>query len=168
MKNTFDAIRYFHDMTRKNKLARQHSFFPCTCSGLGSLEDVLTNLQRERAFVCVEDTNDSAVTQIGGGWFTRRVFTVFIMHRYDFGNMVDRETKLQLCRDIFHQFHSRMIHDKTFFIPGYGDGIQSLGVENVASREFGQYVLSGLTGLYFMVDCPEPLNLCYDGSEWEE
>ena len=166
MNKPFDAIAYFQNMAKKNKLAIAHDFHPCTCSGLSSLEDVLANFQRKKAFICVEDTNDSATVQLSGGWFTRRVFTVYIMHRYGFGNMADREKNLQLCRDIFHQFHSRMIRDRDL-MQNSGD-LSYLDVENVTSREFGEYVLSGLTGVYFMVELAEPIDLCYDGEQWTE
>ena len=160
----FDAIEYFHKMARRNKLAHDNGFYACTCSGIGSLEDMLSQFRKQSSFICVEDTNDSATVCISGGWFTKRVITVFIMSRYRIDDMVDRQNKLELCRKIFHQFHSRMMVDREIM----HDDLCYLNAESIASRELGQYFMSGLTGLYFMVDLIEPLNLCYNEAEWTE
>ena len=56
--NLFDALSYFKGMCKKNKLAKAHAFYPCVCSGINSLEEVLQNLRRESAFFAVDDTND--------------------------------------------------------------------------------------------------------------
>lgn len=62
----FDGHAYFKELTEKNKLAKANSFFPCSCSGINSLQDVLDNFRKQSAFVCVDDTNDAATEQIGG------------------------------------------------------------------------------------------------------
>ena len=36
------------------------------------------------------------------------------------------------------------------------------------SRELGQYFLSGYTGLYFMVEVSEPIDLVFDESQWQK
>lgn len=41
-----------------------------------------------------------------------------------------------------------------------------LHTENILSRELGQYFLNGCTGLYFMIDVSEPVDLKFDESEW--
>lgn len=162
-KKFFDGIGYFRDLAQKNKLAKEHHFFPCTCSGISSLEGVLANFRREQAFICVEDTNDSTTEENSGGFFSRRAFTVFIMARYRYDDMDDREQKLNICRQIFRQFHSRMLMDREHL----SQELAYLNVERVSSREFGQYFINGCTGLYFMVDLSEPINLEYNAEEWE-
>ena len=42
-----------------------------------------------------------------------------------------------------------------------------LRTENILSRELGQYFLNGCTGLYFMVEVAEPVDLTFDNSQWE-
>ena len=39
--------------------------------------------------------------------------------------------------------------------------------ESVLSRELGQYFLNGCTGLYFMVEVAEPIDLTFDATEWQ-
>ena len=43
----FDGHAYFKELTEKNKLAKANSFFPCSCSGINSLQDVLDNFRKE-------------------------------------------------------------------------------------------------------------------------
>lgn len=163
-KNLFDAVGYFRNLCTKNKLARTNMFCPCTCSGIDSLEEVLDAFRRESAFIAVDDTNDGVTERRSGGFFKKRTFTIFVMIRYKLGNMSDRQEKLSLCREIFRQFHTRMIQDKDEM----GNDLIYLGTDNIYSRELGEYFISGCTGLYFMVDVAEPIDLVYNNTEWDE
>lgn len=162
--NFFDGHEYFKDLTKKNKLAKANAFFPCSCSGINSLQDVLENFRRQSAFVCIDDTNDAAIEQIGGGWFKKRTFTVFLLIRYKFYDMKDRSAKLDICRQLFRQFHSRMIRDKYM----YEDmDLSFLNVSRIYARELGEYFISGCTGLYFMTEISEPTDLRFNAEEWD-
>ena len=143
----FDGHTYFKELTEKNKLAKANAFFPCSCSGINSLQDVLDNFRRQSAFVCIDDTNDAATEQIGGGWFKKRTFTVFLLIRYRYDDMTDR-----------------MIRDKYI----YEDlDLSFLNVSRIYTRELGEYFISGCTGLYFMAELTEPTDLCYKEDEWD-
>ena len=68
------------------------------------------------------------------------------------------------CRQLFRQFHSRMIRDKYI----YEDlDLSFLNVSKIYARELGEYFISGCTGLYFMVELTEPTDLCYKEDEWD-
>ena len=41
-----------------------------------------------------------------------------------------------------------------------------LQTDNILSRELGQYFMNGCTGLYFMIDVSEPVDLKFDSAEW--
>ena len=162
-KELFDIEAYFADMCARNRLAADHSFRFCTCSGIESLQGPLDRFKRDNAFFCVDDTNDGAMfLGRGGGWYKKRTFTVFILHRYTFRDEKDRAEKLALCRRLFRQVMSRVIVD--------ADDLQNeliyLHTDNVLSRELGQYFMSGCTGLYFMLDVSEPVDLRFDAEEW--
>lgn len=162
--NFFDAIGYFKTMCLKNKLAQSHNFYPCACSGINSLEEVLQNFNRQSAFFSVDDTNDGVTERRSGGFFKKRTFTVFIMKKYRHNDMVSRQASLDICRQIFRQVHSRMLRDKERM----SNELIYLNTDNVYSRELGEYFINGCTGLYFMVDVSEPINLIYNKDEWEE
>ena len=50
----------------------------------------------------------------------------------------------------------------------YGDVMEWLDVSSVYSREMSRYSMNGVTGLYFMVNNDEPVDLTYDSNEWED
>lgn len=163
-KTFFDTEKYFSGLCDRNLLAIEHGFKFCTCSGIESLQGPLEMFRKTSAFFCVDDTNDGAMFRgRNGGWFKQRTLTVFILHRYKFGDMTDRAKWLGVCRDLFRQVISRMIVDAN----DMQNDLVYLHTENIMSRELGQYFMNGCTGLYFMIDVSEPCNLVYDKNEWQ-
>ncbi len=164
-KTFFDSESYFSSLCDCNLLAVENEFRFCTCSGIESLQGPLENFRTTNAFFCLDDTNDGRLFQgKNGGWFKLRTFTVFIMKRYTAGDERDRAAKLAICRDIFRQVMSRMLVDAD----DLKNELVYLHTGNVMSRELGQYFINGCTGLYFMIDVSEPVDLKYDRSEWLE
>ena len=159
----FDAYKYFKSLCETNRLAKECKFRPCTCSGIESLQGPLERFRSFGAFFCIDDTNDSALFRgKSGGWYLKRTLTVFLLHRYTFNDEEDRAKWLGVCRDLFLQLMSRMIIDAD----DLSNELIYLHTENVMSREFGQYFMNGCTGLYFMIDVSEPVNLKYNPEEW--
>ena len=162
-KTLFDFVGYIKGLTQQNRLANVHQFVPCSCSGIGYLEDVLSRLRNERAFVCVSDVCEESITRHGGGWFKRRVFTVFLLSRYNVRDTEDYHTKMNLCRELFRQFHSRFIVDEHRL----QSELTYMAVDEIRCRELGGQFLNGCTGLYFMVALDEPTDLQYNQDEWQ-
>lgn len=159
----FDSESYFSSLCSSNRLAVENGFRFCTCSGIHSLQGPLERFRTTGAFFCLDDTNDGRMFQgKNGGWFKLRTFTVFIMRRYKAGDEPDRAAKLALCRSLFRQVMSRMLIDAD----DLRNELVYLHTGNVLSRELGQYFINGCTGLYFMIDVSEPVDLRYDKSEW--
>ena len=161
----FDALQYFKQLAQQNKLCVRHGFKPVFCSGPDSIEGVMQQFQKTANFVCIDDTTDQNLYSKGVSYFKRRVYTVFILASYKWDDMGSREEKLNLCRTVFTQFVSRMIWDKA---NRDDDELEFLKVEEVYSKEFGRYTMSGVTGLMFMVENDEPEELEYNEEEWEE
>ena len=158
----FDALHYFEGLAQQNRLCRLNGFKPVFCSGPDSIEGIMQQFQKTANFVCIDDTTDQNLYSKGVTFFKRRVYTVFILASYKWDDMEDREEKLNLCREIFRQFVSRMIWDKN---NAADDDMEFLKVEEVYSREFGRYTMGGVTGLYFMVENDEPESLDYEDEE---
>lgn len=163
-KRFFNAEEYFGTLCKANRLASEHDFQFCTCSGIGSLQGPLERFRSARAFFCLDDTNDGALFRSrSGGWNKKRTFTVFLLHRYTFNDEVDRAARLGVCRDLFRQLMSRMLLDADDLC----NELIYLHTEKVLSRELGRYFMNGCTGLYFMIDVSEPVDLKYDPEEWQ-
>ena len=158
----FDFNAYIYNMVRTNRLAVEHGFAPCSCSGIGYIEGMLSRMRTERAFVCVSDVCEESTVRHGGAWFKRRVFTVFLLTRYDTRKEEDYSSKLSLCRELFRQLHSRFIQDEARL----QSDLCYLAVDEIRSRELGGQFLNGCTGLYFMLALDEPIDLQYNADEW--
>lgn len=163
-KKLFDGIGYFEELCRANVLAQREGFKFCTCSGIETLQGPLEQFRTSSAFFCVDDTNDGATFRgRNGGWFKRRTFTVFLLHRYSLKDMSTYHAALGLCRELFLQLMSRMIVDED----SLSNELVYLRTDTVLSRELGQYFLNGCTGLYFMVEVAEPVDISYDAGQWQ-
>ncbi len=164
--DTFDALQYFKMLAETNKLAKKENFFPGFCSGPDGIEEVMQQFRKQSNFILIDDTTSQNTYSRGVTFFDKQVYTVIIVAAYKFDDMADREEKLNLCRRIFRQFHSRMIHDKENMV--YGDRFEWLDVNSIYSKELPRYSLNGVTGLYFMVNNDEPVDLTFSEDEWDE
>lgn len=164
--DTFDALAYFRHLAECNRLAQENCFLPCFCSGPDGINGIIQEFRTTANFIMIDDTTSQNTYSQGVGFFERNVYTVFIIAAYRHDDMADREEKLGLCRRIFRQFHSRMIHDKEEYV--YGDSLEYLQVHNIYSKELPRYSMNGVTGLYFMVNNEEAVDLTYNSDEWED
>lgn len=163
-KTFFDSYAYFGDLCRRNKLAQQHAFEFCRCTGLSGLQEALDEFSTASAFFCIDDTTDGTTFQRNGGFFQRRILTVFLLKGYKFDDMADRMVSLTICRILFQQLYSRMISDSEELLNDF----VYLNTDRVHFRELENYFLNGCTGLYFMIDVDEPIDLSYEKEEWSE
>lgn len=161
-RNSFNAYDYFEKICTKNKLARSGQFEFCRVTGLEGMEEALNNFRKTETFFCIDATNDGSTVQVNGGFFKRRVFTVFLLKRYKFGDMSAHQEALNICRTLFDQICSRMLLDREILL---GDLIY-LNTDRIHFREMEKYFLSGCAGIYFMIDIDEPLDLSYEPEQW--
>lgn len=162
-KTLFDTEKYFSEICSSNLLACELGFKFCTCSGIESLQGPLRQFRDTNSFFCLDDTNDGALFQgKNAGWFMKRTLTVFIMRKYGIKDERQRMEALEICRRIFRQVCSKLIVDAD----NLNNDLVYLHTENIMSRELGRYFLSGCTGLYFMIEVSEPVDLKFDAEEW--
>ena len=162
-KDLFPALEYFTQLAKSSRLAQDNKFYTCLCSGPDSIQGVMENFRKQQNFIMVDDTTSQQTFSNGVGYFRRDVYTIFILAHYRIDDMIDREEKLNLCRQIFRQFHSRLLHDRDEL---GDDRLTFLQLYNVYSSELPRYSYNGVTGLYFMIQNEEPIDICYDESEW--
>lgn len=163
--NSFDGELYFRDMAAKNKLCDSIGFKIGSCTGPESIQTVMAEFSGHGNFVLVDDTNDGRMFSNKVGRFMRRVYTVFILARYDWDDLEDRREKLELCRRIYRQFLSRVLKDRKRYDD---EGRMFLNLDNMFYRELGRYSMNGVTGLYFMVENDEPTDLIFSADDWTD
>ena len=156
----WNAVNYFETLNGKLK-ATQGNYKFCRVSGLNGLEDILTNFSSANAFLAIDDTDDGATLQIGGSFFNRRSFVVYVLKKYDINNMVERETVLNETRAIYTNLISKLILDQQN-VPE----LAYLDKSKISFYEVPGYFAAGTTGLYFIFSVDEPINLVYDEKNW--
>lgn len=161
---TFNPHDYFTLLAQTNRLCRSENFQVAFCSGPENLEGVMAEFRDKENFVVIDDTTDNNVHGQRPGWFTKSVYTVWILAATDFDDTEMHKERMALCRTVFRQMLSRMVRDKQLLV--YGDKMFYLGLDRIYYKELGRYSLNGCTGLYFMVENDVPTDLTYNADEW--
>jgi hypothetical protein len=158
----FNAYNYFEQICSKNKLAVAGGYRYCRVSGLQYMEEVIQNLRTEKAYFCVDDTEDGYMIQTGGGYMERRQYTVFLIKKFQLNNMDAQHAALNECRQIYRQIMKKLIRDRQLL----ENEMTYLKLDRIPFYEIPGYAISGCTGLYFMTTIDIPIELCYDNTEW--
>ena len=153
----FDPITYMQGLHGKLKLTKDKYRF-CRVSGVAALEDVLDSFKRDKFYFAVDDSQDGITFRTGGGYFERRPYTVFILGKAEYGNMEQRATVLAEAKVIFRSVLSKIIQDKL--------SIPILDMERIQFYEVPPAFAAGCSGLYFIFNVENPVNLVYNAAEW--
>jgi len=156
----WNAVDYFETLNGKLK-ATQGKYKFCRVSGLNGLEDILTNFSAANAFMAIDDTDDGATLQIGGGFFNRRSFVVYVLKKYDINNMVEREAVMNETRGIYTDLISKLILDQQNV-----SELAFLDKTKVSFYEVPGYFAAGTTGLYFIFSVDQPVDLVFNQANW--
>lgn len=161
----FNAIDYFINLFKKNKLINDNKFLIARCSDLHNIEPMMEKFQKIEKFVMPMDEVDGAV--VGGvpGWFDRRVYTVAIVAKHKWDDMDDRSKQLNICRVVFKQILSKLIVDAED-MQNNGDNLIYMRINDISYREMGPYTMGGATGVIFMLRIDEPCDLILNDKEW--
>ena len=156
----WDATTFFRGLTEKNRLAESKKFRFCEVSGLDGFVDAVKNAQQTTAFICVSDVSDGW-TDINNTPHTRRVKTVFLAMRHKVDDMTARAACMETMREIFRQFMSKFIQEKTrleqnFIYPD----------SRIRFTEMPRYFFTGCAGAYFQIALNTYTDLQYNGDEW--
>jgi len=154
----FNPITYLQQLhTELNLLAAKYKFVKV--SGLNALEGILQNTRREKYFFAVDDSQDGTTFRgAGAGYYERRPYTVFILGKADYGDMETRAAVLEEAKAIYRHIMSRLIKDKV--------SIQVIDLERVRFYEVPPAFATGCSGLYFIFNVENPVNLVYDATAW--
>ena len=157
----WNAVTYFQTLATKLKATKTNYSF-CRVSGINHLEDVLANGQRYKAFFAVDDSDDGATIQKGGGYFNRRAIVIYILKKYKITDMADRETALNECRSIHKSILTKLIKDSNDVYE-----LTYLDKSRIPYHEVPGMFAVETAGLYFILTIEEPIELVYDATEWE-
>ena len=114
LKGTWNAAAFFEKLTATNRLALAEGFTFCRVSGLEGFEEAVAQMQNTAAFVCVSDVADG-YTDLNNTPRTRRIKTVFFAMRHAAEDMEARAECMATMRELFRQFATRLILEKSPF-----------------------------------------------------
>ena len=160
----FDAHKYFENICNTNKKTISGNYKFCKVTGISYMEEVIQKFQKEKAYFCIDDTEDGTIiSNGGGGYFERRQYTVFLLKKYAFNNMDEQHAALEECRQIYRQIVKKLLFDRRQLV----NEMTYLNVDRIPFYEVPGYFISGCSGLYFMLTVDIPTDLCYEPNEWE-
>lgn len=157
----WDATAFFASITDSNKFAKAHDFVFARVSGLDGFEEALQQLQSATAFVAVSDISQGYI-EVNNSPHTRRVKTVFLAMRHALGDMTARQECMDTMRELFRQFMSKLILEKT------KQEQQNIYLDHrISFQEIDQYFFSGCACAYFQIAVDTYTDLRYDPTEWQ-
>lgn len=157
----WNATAFFEKLTQENLLCQQKDYNFARCSGLDGLEEFIASMQKVKRAVIVSDISPG-FTDLNNAPRTRRVKTVFLVCRHRVGDMTARNDAMKEMREIFRQFMSRFLLEKTRIEQGvlYFD-------PRVQFTEISPYFASGCACAYFQVAVNTMTDLVYRPDEWQ-
>lgn len=158
----WEAAKFFEELTLTNKLAQSEQFVFCRVSGLDGFEEAVNSLQTTSAFVCVSDIADG-YTELNNTPRTRRIKTVFFAMRHAAEDMSARAECMEIMRELFRQFASRLILEKTRLEQSciYID-------PRISFNEIDRYFFNGAAAAYFQIAVDVFTDLRFRREEWEQ
>jgi len=158
----WDATEFFERLTLLNKFAKSLGFRFARVSGLEGFQDAVSSFQSRVPFVAASDISQG-VLYTDNSPHTERVKTVFIAYPHSQMDMKAREAAMDKIRELFRQFMSRLILEKTLLEEHciYLD-------DRIALTEIDRYAFSGMACAYFQLRISTYTDLRYNPDEWQE
>lgn len=158
---SWNAAPFFQTLTSTNKFAQSHAFTFANVSGLDGFEEALQQLQSATAIVAVSDISQGYI-EVNNSPHTRRVKTIFLAMRHALGDMTARQACMDSMRELFRQFMSKLILEKTRLEQN------SIYLDpRITFQEIDQYFFSGCACAYFQIAVDTYTDLRYDPTEWQ-
>lgn len=164
MHNNFkwDAVAFFRTLTEANRLTQSKGFIFNRVSGLEGFQDALQSINLRKPIVAVSDSS-SGVLYTDNSPHTERVELVFIGVPYRIDDMAARENAMNIVREVFRQFSTRIMLEKVRLEQNsiYID-------ERIPLTEIDRYTFSGMACAYFNIRVTTYTNLVLNPDEWQD
>ena len=156
----WDSSDYFEKLTLSNRFAVSHGFRFCRVSGLDGFQDAIASYQSRAPFVAASDISQG-VLYTDNSPHTERVKTVFIAFPHKVDDMKARESAMDMIRELFRQFMSRLILEKTRLEE------QCIYLDDrVSLSEIDRYTFSGMACAYLQLKVSTYTDLRFNAEEW--
>lgn len=156
----WDASDFFERLTRDNRFAVDNGYRFARVSSLDGFHDALGSMLSTQALVAVSDTSPGTLS-IENSPHARRVKLVFLAKRHAVDDMAARERCMDNMRELFRQFMSVLILEKTRLEEDcvYLD-------PRITFSEIDRYFFTGCACAYFQIAVDTYTDLSYNPEEW--
>lgn len=156
----WDAAAFFERLTAANKFAQANGFSFERVSSLEGFHALLNRALSTKAYVAVSDTSAGGI-DLNNSPHTRRVKTVFLFMRHKADDQKARQTCLQNMNELFRQFMSVLIQEKTRLREN------SIYLDNrISFTEIDKYFYTGGACAFFQIAVDTFTDLSYNPEEW--
>lgn len=156
----WDAAAFFERLTKNNRFARDNGYCFARVSSLEGFHGALGEMLSAKAFVAVSDESDG-YAEIENSPHTRRVKMVFMARRHKVDDMTARESALANMRELFRQFMSVLILEKTML-----EESNIFIKPKISFREIDKYFFTGCACAFFQIALDTYTDLTYNPEEW--
>lgn len=156
----WNASAFFERLTASNRHARENGYRFYRVSSLEGFHDALGTMLSTKALVAVSDTSQG-YTSLENTPHTRRVKLVFLAMRHKEGDMVAREKCMDNMRELFRQFMSMFIQEKTLLEEN------SIYLDpRINFNEIDRYFFTERACAFFQISLDTYTDLRYNPDEW--
>lgn len=156
----WDAVSFFESLVERNKLAQSLGMRFCVVSSLRGMEDAVNSMQDATAFCCVQDSSPG-VANLEPSPSVDRIKTVYLVARFSLMDMDARTQALNALQDVFRQFMSVLIRERTRLEQ------QAIYIDSsIDFTELSEFFLSGCVCAYFNIKVNTAVDMRYIESEW--
>lgn len=159
---SWSAAVFFRQLTQNNLLARYHDFAFAEVSGLQGFLDAISQASESPNVIAVDDTSDGYI-EVSNSPGTHAVKTVYLAMRHSPGDMDARAECLTIMREIFRQFMSVFIRERTQLEQSmiYIDS-------KVSFSEMDRYFCTGQACAFFQIAVSSDTDLRYNPEQWTQ
>lgn len=157
----WSAADFFRNLTESNKLARSYGFVFCLVSGPQGFLDVVSANSSAPNVIAVDDSSEG-YAQIDNSPHRRMVKPVYMAMRHKAGDQQARNRCLGIMSEIFRQFMSKIIMEKTQL----SENMIHLN-PRVTFSEMDKYFCTGSACAYFQLAVDLDTDLRYNPDEWQ-
>lgn len=158
----WSAADFFQKLTETNKLTRSYGFTFCLVSGLQGFLDVISANDSSPNVIAVDDSSEG-YAQIDNSPHRRMVKPVYMSMRHKAGVQKLRNECLGIMSEIFRQFMSKLIMEKTQL----SEKMIRLDPK-IRFSEIDKYFCAGSACAYFQLAIDIDTDLRFNPDEWEQ
>lgn len=157
---SWSAADFFRRLTYQNILAKKHNFAVAEVSGLQGFLDVISQSQSYPNIIAIDDTSEG-YSELSNSPHSRMIKAVYLTMRHSPADMDARNKCLEIMHEIFRQFMSAIIREKTLLAENmiYLDS-------KISFSEMDKYFCTGQACAFFQLTIDTDTDMRFNPDEW--